>query len=87
MSSLIRQRILRIPPPPTPPPFNMANTMKFSIFKVVADNHFAYIIHFLTIGMAPKGYTSQQEKELVVRTADFLVTVGHLYKMGVDEIL
>lgn len=53
----------------------------------VADNHFADVIHFLTTGMAPEGYTSQQEKELVVHTIDFSVIAGHLYKMGADEIL
>lgn len=37
----------------------------------VADNHFADIIHFLTTGMDPKGYTSQQKKELVVCAEDF----------------
>ena len=29
----------------------------------------------------------KQKKELVVRAADFLFIVGHLYKMGLDEIL
>lgn len=53
----------------------------------IEDNHFTDIIHFLTIGMAPEGYTSQQKKELVVHTTDFSVIVGHLYKMGSDEIL
>lgn len=28
----------------------------------VADNHFFVIIHFLTIGMTPKGYTNQRKK-------------------------
>eukprot|EP00253_Pinus_taeda_P022643 PITA_22643 len=53
----------------------------------VADNHFADIIHFLTMRMAPKGYTSQQKQELIVHTVDFSVIAGHLYKMGADEIL
>lgn len=53
----------------------------------VADNHFADIIHFLTTGMTPEGYTSQQKKDLVVRTTDFSVIAGHLYKMGLDKIL
>lgn len=53
----------------------------------VGDNHFANIIHFLTIGMAPEGYTSQQKKKLVVRPMDFLVITGHFYKMGSEEIL
>jgi len=53
----------------------------------VADNHFVDIIHFLTTRMAPEGYTSQQKKELAVRTTDFSIIAGHLYKMGADEIL
>jgi len=58
------------------------------IFAVhVADNHFVDIIHFLAMGMAPEGYTSQQKKELVVRVANFSVIAGHMYKMGANEIL
>lgn len=53
----------------------------------VADDHFADIIHFLTMGMSPEGYTSQKKKELVVHMTDFSIIVGHLYKMGADEIL
>ena len=53
----------------------------------VVDDHFVEIIHFLTMGMAPKGYTSQQKKELVVCGTNFSVIEGHLYKMGNDEIL
>lgn len=53
----------------------------------VTDDHFVDIIHLLTMRMALEGYKSQQKKELVVRVADFSVIVGHLYKMGVDEIL
>lgn len=53
----------------------------------VADNHFADIIHFLITGMAPKGYTSQQKKELVVRVVFFSMIIGHLYKIGSDKIL
>ena len=51
----------------------------------VEDNHFAVIIQFFTIGMAPdQGYTSHHKKELVVCAADFSVIVGHLYKVGSD---
>jgi len=39
----------------------------------IAHNYFIDIIHFLTTGMAPEGYTSQKKKELVVAVADFLV--------------
>ena len=53
----------------------------------VADNHFADIIHFLTKGMALEGYTSQQKEELAMHAIDFSVIAGHLYKMGLDEIL
>lgn len=53
----------------------------------IADNHFTYIIHFFTIGMALNRYTSQKKKELVVCVTDFLVITGNLYKMGADEIL
>ena len=45
------------------------------------------IIHFLTTGTTPQGYSVQQKKELVIHVADFTVIAGHLYKMGNDEIL
>ena len=53
----------------------------------IMDGHFEYIIHFLTTGTVPKEYSIQQKKELVVRTIIFSIIVGHLYKMGNDEIL
>lgn len=53
----------------------------------VAEIRFEDIIQFMTMGMAPKGYTSQQKKELVMHATDFYVIVRHLYKMGSDEIL
>jgi hypothetical protein len=37
--------------------------------------------------MAPTKYTIPQKKHLVVRDVDFSLIVGHLYKMGPDEIL
>eukprot|EP00253_Pinus_taeda_P024565 PITA_24565 len=49
--------------------------------------HFEDIIHFLTIGTAPKEYSVQHKNELVVCTTYFSVIAGHLYKMGNDEIL
>jgi len=51
------------------------------------DDHFAKIVQFLSIGMAPSDYTIPQKKQLVVRVADFSLIVGQLYKMGPDEIL
>ena len=53
----------------------------------VTDVHFEDIIHFLTTGTAPQGCSVQQKNELVICTIDFTVIVGHLYKMGNDEIL
>jgi len=53
----------------------------------VADGHFEDIIHFLTTGTMPQGYCVQQNKELVISTADFTVIAGHLYKMGNNKIL
>lgn len=37
----------------------------------VVNDHFADIIHFLTMGMAQEGYTCEKKKELVLRMADF----------------
>ena len=53
----------------------------------IVDSHFEDIIHFLMMGMAPDGYTSQQKKELVVCAVYFSFIVGHWYKMGSHEIL
>jgi hypothetical protein len=51
------------------------------------DDHFAEIVQFLSMGMAPREYTIIQKKQLVVYAADFQLIVGQLYKMGPDEIL
>eukprot|EP00253_Pinus_taeda_P018158 PITA_18158 len=53
----------------------------------IENGHFKDIIHFLTIGTVPQGYSVQRKKELVIRAIDFIVIVGHIYKMGNDEIL
>jgi hypothetical protein len=51
------------------------------------DDHFTDIVQFLSTGMAPSEYTIPQKKQLVVCAVDFSLIVGHLYKMGPDEIL
>jgi hypothetical protein len=51
------------------------------------DDHFAEIVQFLSIGMAPSDYTIIHKKQLVVRAADFSLIAGQLYKMGPNEIL
>ena len=63
----------------------LPNTQLF-VIRVV-DEHFVDIIHFLSTGVAPKGYTTQQKKELVVMATHFSVIAGHLYKMASDEVL
>jgi hypothetical protein len=50
------------------------------------DDHFTKIVDFLSTGMAPIEYTIPQKKELVCASY-FSLIVGHLYKMGLDEIL
>jgi hypothetical protein len=35
----------------------------------------------------PQEYNTTQKKNLVVRAADYQLIVGHLYKMGIDNIL
>jgi hypothetical protein len=50
-------------------------------------DHFTKIVQFLLTRMEPREYTIPQKKHLVVRTADFSLIVGHLYKMGFDERL
>ena len=51
------------------------------------DDHFTEIVQFLSTKITPHEYTVIQKKQLVVSTADFQLIVGHLYKMGPDEIL
>lgn len=43
----------------------------------VVDGHFEDIIHFLMIGTAPEGYTTQKKKELVVHATNFSVIAKH----------
>jgi len=61
------------------------NTHLFTVH--VMDSYFEDIIHFMMTGMDPKVYTSQQKKELVVRTIEFSIIARHLYKIGSDETL
>jgi hypothetical protein len=53
----------------------------------IVDDHFQDIIQFLITRTTPESYTTQQKKQLVVRTADFTLIAGQLYKLGSDEIL
>eukprot|EP00253_Pinus_taeda_P023757 PITA_23757 len=62
--------------------------LDMQLFHVrVTNENFEDIIHFLSTGIVLEGYTTQQKKELVVRAASVSMIVGHLYKMGSDEVL
>jgi hypothetical protein len=63
----------------------LADVQILAIIRV--DDHFAKIVQFLSTAMTPSEYTIIQKKQVVVRTADFLLIAGKLYKMGPDEIL
>jgi hypothetical protein len=41
----------------------------------------------LSTGFAPREFTTVQKKILVVRVVDYQLIVGHLYKIGADNIL
>ena len=41
----------------------------------------------MAIGKVPDDFTTSQKKQLVVQAMDFQLIVGHLYKMGPDDIL
>jgi hypothetical protein len=51
------------------------------------DDHFAEIVQFLSIGMAPSEYIIPHKKQLVVCVASFSLIARHLYNKGLDEIL
>ena len=64
---------------------NLPDAYFFSI--QIADEYYADIIHFLTTRWAPVEFTKKQNKQLVVKAADFTLIAGHLYKLGLDEVL
>jgi hypothetical protein len=64
---------------------NFPNAQLFSVH--IDDEYFPDIIEFLSKGFYPKEYTTVQKKNLVVRDADYKLIVGHLYKIGADNIL
>jgi len=48
----------------------------------VANYHFFDIIQFITTGMVPEGYITQQKKELLVRTTKFFYHCRTFVKNG-----
>ena len=53
----------------------------------MVDDYYEKIVQFLATGTALEGFTTNKKKQLVVRTVDFQLITGELYKMGPDEIL
>ena len=51
------------------------------------DKELNAIIHFLSTCYALEGFSTNQKKHLVVRVANYMLIVGHMYKLGVDELL
>jgi hypothetical protein len=70
-------------------PTSLEDTLPYAQLLAIRkiDDHFADIVQFVSIGMAPSEYTIPQKKQLVVRAADFSLIAVQLYKMGPDEIL
>ena len=59
-----------------------------NLFSIQIDNdYFVDIVGFFSTGMAPKEFTVAQKKKLVVHIVDYQLIAGHLYKLGVDNIL
>jgi len=58
------------------------------LFRIEAiPDHLKEIPTLLTIVRCPEGYTTAQRQDLVVKVADYQLIAGHLYKMGLDQIL
>jgi hypothetical protein len=53
----------------------------------MVDVYFTGIMHFLSIGMALTDMTIAQKKQLVVKSMDYQLIAGKLYKLGKDGIL
>jgi hypothetical protein len=70
-------------------PMNLEdNFLDAQLFSVqIVDDYFTEIIQYLSTGTALQKHTTVQKKNLVVHTADYQLIVGHLYKMGVENIL
>ena len=67
---------------------NFFDTQLFVIHMMDDPNHeFNAIIKFLGTGYAPEGMSTTQKKHLVVKFVDYTLIVGHLYKLGADEVL
>ena len=67
---------------------NLHDMQLFLIHMMDDQNtNFNAIIHLLSTGYAPEGLSTNQKKHLVVKPTNYTLIVGHLYKLGTDEIL
>jgi hypothetical protein len=58
------------------------------LFSVqIINEYFDNIIEFLSNGVSPKEFNTVQKKNLVVRVEKYQLIAGHLYKLGVENIL
>jgi hypothetical protein len=64
---------------------NFSDAQLFSV--QIVDEYFDDIIEFLSTRFAPKEFNIAQKKNLVVRVAYYQLTIGHLYKLGANNIL
>ena len=59
-----------------------------NLFRIeVVLDHLEQITTLLTTGYCPEGYTTTQKRHLIVRVTDYQLIAGHLFKMGLDQVL
>jgi hypothetical protein len=52
----------------------------------IANEYFAYIIQYLSVGTVPRDYSTVKKKNLVAHAVNYQLIVRQLYKMGADRI-
>lgn len=58
------------------------------LFRIEAiPDYLEEISLLLAAGHSLEGYTTTQERHLIVRAEDYQLIVGHLYKLGLDQVL
>jgi hypothetical protein len=53
----------------------------------IIDEYFMDIIEYLSTGVAPQDFSTEQKKNPVFKVANYKLIAGQLYKMGADSIL
>jgi hypothetical protein len=58
------------------------------LFKVESiPNYLCNITLFLSMGVNPQGYSATLKRYLVVCATNYQLIIGHMYKLGLDNIL